>query len=54
MLSKNDNPLKSIFIKDQKGTLSDEIDSIDKIHLFFDFIKDEKIKEDLKIKVLEE
>ena len=54
MFNKNDNPLKSIFIKDQNGKLSHEIDSIKNIHSFFDFIKDDKIKEDSKIKVLDE
>ena len=54
MFNKSDNPFKIIFIKDQKGAISDEIDSIDNIRHFFEFIKDDKIKEDLKIKVLDE
>ena len=50
----SDNPLNNIFTKDSSGKLTNEIDSIKNIHYFFDFIKNDKIKEDTKIKVLDE
>ena len=49
-----DNPLNNIFIKDSSGKLTDEIDSVKNIHYFFDFVKDDKIKEETKVKVLDE
>ena len=50
----SDNPLNHIFTKDSSGKITNEIDSVKNIHYFFDFIKNDKIKEDTKIKVLEE
>ena len=50
----SDNPLNNIFTKDSNGKITNEIDSVKNIHYFFDFIKNDKIKEDTKIKVLEE
>ena len=51
---KNDNPLNLIFIKQGNGKLSDEISDIKNINLFFNFLKDEKINNDSKIKVIDE
>ena len=48
------NPLTNIFAKDSNGKLTDEIESVKNIDFFFEFLKDDKIKEDVKIKVLEE
>ena len=54
MKNKSDNPLNNIFIKDTSGKLTEEIESIKNIHYFFEFLKDDKIKDDSKIKVIEE
>ena len=54
MKNKSDNPLNNIFVKDTSGKLTDEIESIKNIHYFFEFLKDDKIKDDTKIKVIEE
>ena len=51
---KNDNPLNLIFIKQGNGKLSDEISDIKNINHFFNFLKDEKINSDSKIKVIDE
>ena len=48
------NPLYNIFIKNSKGELTEEIDSIKNIQFFFRFLKDEKVKDDLKEKVIKE
>ena len=54
MKNKSDNPLNNIFIKDSNGKLTADIDSIQNIKHFFEFLKDDKIKDDSKIKVLDE
>ena len=54
MKNKSDNPLNNIFIKDSNGKLTDDIDSVPNIKYFFEFIKDDKIKDDSKITVLNE
>ena len=54
MKNKSDNPLNNIFIKDSNGKLTEEIDSTKHIQSFFEFLKDDKINPDSKIKVLEE
>ena len=51
---KNENPLEKIFIKHSTGKLCDEINNMNSIPNFFKFIKDEKISNESKIKVLEE
>ena len=51
---KNENPLNSIFIKDSNGKITEEIDSIKNIHKFFDFLIDNKINNESKIKILDE
>ena len=51
---KNENPLNSIFIKDTNGKLTEEIDSIKNIHKFFDFLIDNKINNESKIKIIDE
>ena len=49
-----DNPLYNIFIKNSKGELTEEIDSTNNIQFFFRFLKNEKVKDDLKEKVIKE
>ena len=51
---KNDNPLENIFIKHSTGKLCDEINNMNNIPNFFKYIKDDKINNESKIKVLEE
>ena len=51
---KCDNPLNSIFIKQSNGKLSEEINEIKNIPNFFKFLKDDKVANEEKIKVLEE
>ena len=50
----SNNPLATIFIKDSNGKLTNHIEQIKNIKNFFDFIKDDKNKEEEKIKVLNE
>ena len=50
----NDNPLKEIFKESSKGELIAELKSIDKIPLFFKYIKDESIPSESRSKVIEE
>ena len=52
MSDNKDNPLYNIFIKTPKGTLTEEIDSIKNIQFFFNFLNNEKKKEDIKEKVI--
>ena len=54
MKNKNDNPLNIIFIKDSSGKLTEEIESTKNIHFFFEFLKEDKINADSKIKILDE
>ena len=54
MSENKDNPLYNIFIKTSKGTLTDEIDNVKNIQYFFNYLKNEKIKDDSKQKVIEE
>ena len=50
----NNNPLATIFFKDSNGKLTNDIEQTKNIKNFFDFIKDDKYKEEEKIKVLDE
>ena len=52
MSDSRDNPLYNIFIKNPKGALTEEIDSIKNIPFFFNFLSNEKVKEDSKEKVI--
>ena len=54
MLDKKDNPLYNIFIKTSKGDLSNEIDNIKNIQFFFNYLKNEKNKDEFKAKIIEE
>jgi len=54
MLDNKDNPLYNIFIKTSKGTLSNEIDNIKNIQFFFNYLKNEKNKDEFKAKIIEE
>ena len=49
-----DNPLYSIFFKTSKGTLTEKIESVDKIELFFKFLEDENIESNSKEEMLKE
>ena len=46
------NPLHRIFIKTPEGALTDEIDNVNNIYFFFNFLKNDKITNDAKINVL--
>ena len=46
MSENKDNPLYNIFIKTPKGTLSEEIDNVKNIQYFFNYLSNEKIKDD--------
>ena len=50
----SENPLKAIFKISSKGTITEEINSIDKINSFFKYLKDEKIPAKLRCQVIEE
>ena len=50
----SNNPLATIFFKDSNGKLTNDIEQTKNIKNFFDFIKDDKYKEEEKIKVLDE
>ena len=52
-ISSFNNPLTSIFIKDNKITITSEIDSLNNIKGFFEFLKDENINKENKIFVIE-
>ena len=52
MSNNRDNPLYNIFIKTPKGDLTEEIDNVKNIQYFFNYLKDEKAKEEIKVKVL--
>ena len=49
----SNNPLATIFFKDSNGKLTNDIEQTKNIKNFFDFIKDDKYKEEEKIKVLD-
>ena len=50
----NDNPLKEIFKQSSKGEIIEELKSIDKISLFFKYIKDENVPSESRSKIIEE
>ena len=50
----NGNPLKEIFKQSKKGEIIEEIKSIDKIPLFFKYIKDENIPSESRSKIIED
>ena len=50
----NENPLKSIFKLSSKGKITEEINSMNKINLFFNYIKDEKIPSKIRSQIIEE
>ena len=52
MSDNKDNPLYNIFIKTPKGELTEEIESVKNIHLFFNYLKNDKIKDESKEKML--
>ena len=52
-ISSFNNPLHSIFIKDNKNTITSEIDSLNNIKSFFEFLKDDNVNKENKIFVIE-
>ena len=50
----SNNPLNNIFLKSPRGKLTDELDNINNIKLFFNFINNDKIKDEEKENVLKE
>ena len=54
MSDNKDNPLYNIFIKDQKGALTEEIDNVKNIQFFFNYLKNEKKSEETKEKIIRE
>ena len=50
----SNNPLYSIFYINNQGELTEELEKINNIKLFFNFIVDDKVKEEEKIIVLKE
>ena len=50
----SNNPLNNIFLKSPQGKLTDELDNINNIKLFFNFINNDKIKDEEKENVLKE
>ena len=54
MSDNKDNPLYNIFIKTPKGSLTEEIDSVKNIQFFFNYLKDEKKKDESKEKIIRE
>ena len=50
----SNNPLATIFLKDSNGKLTNDIEQVKNIKNFFNFIKDDKIKEEEKIKILDD
>ena len=54
MSEKNDgNPLSLIFMKTKNGEISEELDSIGKIDLFFEYLSNEEISQEKKIEVID-
>ena len=49
----NNNPLEIIFKKDDKGELTEDLQSIRKIHLFFSHLLNENVSQEDKIKTIE-
>ena len=54
MKEKKDNPLDLIFIKNSKGKTTEEINDIEQIPLFFNYLKSDDIEYNEKIFVIEE
>ena len=54
MTDLNGNPLKEIFKITKKGEISEEINSIDKINLFFKYLKNDKIPCELRSSIIED
>ena len=50
----SNNPLYSIFYINNQGELTEELEKINNIKLSFNFIVDDKVKEEEKIIVLKE
>ena len=50
----SNNPLNNIFAKNNEGQLTNEVENINNIHFFFDFILDDKVKDEEKIITLKE
>ena len=50
----NENPLKSIFKLSSQGKITEELNSINKINSFFNYIKDEKIPSRIRSAIIEE
>ena len=51
--TENKNPLSIIFKSNKDGIIMDELSSINDIPLFFQYLSDEKISENEKIKTLD-
>ena len=54
MSDNKDNPLYNIFIKTPKGTLTEEIDQVKNIQFFFNYLKNEKKKDESKETIIKE
>ena len=50
----SNNPLYTIFCKDNQGNLTDELENINNIQFFFYYIMNEKVKDEEKIIILKE
>ena len=53
MSNTNGNPLYNIFLKNSQGKLTDELDNINNIQYFFNYIKNDKVTDEEKASLLE-
>ena len=53
MSNTNGNPLYNIFLKNSQGKLTDELDNINNIQFFFNYIKNDKVTDEQKASLLE-
>ena len=50
----SNNPLNNIFLKNAQGKITEELGNINNIHFFFNFINNDKVKDEEKENVLKE
>ena len=50
----SNNPLYTIFFKNNQGELTEELENINNINFFFNYIIDDKVKDEEKIIILKE
>ena len=50
----SNNPLNNIFLKNAQGKITEELGNINNIHFFFNFINNDKVKDEEKESVLKE